>query len=102
MPREQINHPPMLEPTKDNPAHPPGRTVWQDPILEINWHPDRDGSGHVQISLDMDVATLVEHIEISNGATRTAMYTPPLTRDEINKLIRTLRRARDQAYGQDA
>jgi hypothetical protein len=30
------------------------------------------------------------------------MYSDELSRDDLNKLIRALRRARDQAYGQDA
>jgi hypothetical protein len=29
-------------------------------------------------------------------------YLPPLSRQQLNKLIETLRRARDQAYGKDA
>lgn len=34
--------------------------------------------------------------------TRTWVWTDELTRTELNKLIRTLRRARDDAYGSDA
>lgn len=30
------------------------------------------------------------------------VFTEPMTRREVNKLIRVLRRARDQAYGEDA
>lgn len=33
---------------------------------------------------------------------RAAVVTEPLTRDQINALIKTLRRARDSAYGADA
>lgn len=32
----------------------------------------------------------------------TTVFSVPLTRNEINKLIRVLRRARDQAFGEDA
>lgn len=34
-------------------------------------------------------------------AERATVISDPFTRDEINKLIRTLRRARDQAFGAD-
>jgi hypothetical protein len=33
---------------------------------------------------------------------KVTIYTQPLNRGQINKLIRVLRRARDQAYGEDA
>lgn len=32
----------------------------------------------------------------------STVFTEPMTRTEINKMIRALRRARDQAYGEDA
>lgn len=100
MPREQINFPQLVEPTPDYPATPAqGITAWRDPALHVSWHPD----SHVQIAVEMDLSYAQMAIESpTNGeAERTEVFVPPLTRNELNKLIRVLRRARDQAYGAD-
>lgn len=105
MPREQINYPPELVPTAEYPASPRGRTSWRDPALHVSWWPaDKDDMpGHVQVYLDTDNTQLVDLIGEADPAKSllTSVYTPQLTRAEINKLIQTLRRARDQAYGAD-
>lgn len=100
MPREQINHPPLCEPTPEWPATPaPGIRAWRDASLHVSWRPD----SHVQIAVEMDVAYAQMAVDAPTDgeAARTEVFVPPLTREEINKLIRTLRRARDQAYGRD-
>lgn len=100
MPREQINFPQLLEPTKDCPATPaPGIKVWRDPALHVSWHP----GSHVQIAVEMDVsyARMAVEAPTDGEAERTEVFVPPLTRDELNKLIRALRKARDSAYGRD-
>lgn len=57
----------------------------------------------MQVALEADVSYLTFAVETPNGETsdRTLLYTPVLSRAEINKLIRTLKRARDKAYGAD-
>jgi len=89
-----------------------------DPSMRarVTWRSDPDGDGHVQ------VATLREpHITCtSTGDSGTSVTTNPsspsitsvtqqdsgwyvdLSREQINRLIRVLRRARDAAYGADA
>jgi hypothetical protein len=105
MPREQINYPPLLEQTNDNPAVPPGHKdgdVWRDSALHVGWHADVDGGGHVQVALESDLSYLRMALDSPNETEgRTSMYTPVLNRAELNKLIRTLKRARDAAYGRD-
>lgn len=74
---------------------------------EVSWRPDRDGdgSGHVQI------ATTNQHSPFrwemlpddkgEQGGKLDGWFVT-LDRDGINRLIRSLRRARDAAYGADA
>lgn len=38
---------------------------------------------------------------LDNSVSHTSIFTPALNRSEINKLIRSLRTARDKAYGRD-
>lgn len=100
MPREQINFPPLLEPTPESPATPAhGIKAWRDASLHVSWHPD----SHVQIAVEMDVsyAQLAVDTPTDGEAARTEVFVPPLSRGELNKLIRVLRRARDQAFGAD-
>lgn len=80
----------------------------QDPIVNVNWLKSDVGTGHVQISIDVPMAAMYEATDTNRAATGDAVassslvWTPPLERDEINKMIRALRHARDQALGADA
>jgi hypothetical protein len=108
MPREQINFPSTkmlmindrgeereIEPGAELPD---GSKLVADPELSVSWMPD----GHVQVSINME-AEFIKHLStgMTEGATHNAVYTPSLSRQEINKLIRVLRLARDKAYGRD-
>ena len=63
-----------------------------DIALEVSWSRD----GHVQLATkNLDDTTPLVPSSGGNG-----WYMTP-TRHQINELIRTLRRARDQAYGRD-
>lgn len=101
MPREQINYP-QTRPTVAT-FHESGTVKTEtDAALHVSWN--RDGQ-HVQLCLEVDVhyAQLAADEPNANEArTRTELWTPVLSRQDINKLIRTLRRARDTAYGADA
>jgi hypothetical protein len=104
MPREQINFPPLLEQTEDYPAAPPGRDGegWRDSALHVGWQAGSDAIGHVQVALESDLSYLRMALDSPNEADgRTSMYSPVLTRIEINRMIKMLRRARDAAYGKD-
>lgn len=106
MPREQINYPAPLAPSQDWDGTPPPvhGEAWPEPELNVSWNKAGDyGQGHVQVSLLLPAA-YVEHLA-SEAATSEASgvgaFSPALPRDEVNRLIRVLRQARDQAYGRD-
>jgi hypothetical protein len=94
MPKEQINHPQQV--TSDSPQ---GYTT-TSPTLHVGWN----RAGWVQVSIATDTSSLARLVEDAqkHGESEPAIYTDELSRDEINRLIRTLRKARDQAYGADA
>lgn len=115
MPREQINYPAPFEPrctcgenaACSNCPPPIHGEAWPEPELSVSWNKAGDyGPGHVQVSLLLPAGYL-KHLATSLQSADTPVpsgigaYSPALPRDELNKLIRTLRRARDQAYGAD-
>lgn len=115
MPREQINYPKaatgtlMLEGilsdtggtatiAPDSPLS--GEVVTRcAPVVHVGWQKD----GWVQVAIEGDVSYFRFAAEHPDGETsdRSTVYVDPMSRDEINKLIRTLRRARDQVFGRD-
>lgn len=99
MPREQINYPAaVMETGADGGA--PSVIKAAGPALHVSWH--ASPAGTVQIRFDANPDFIQEAADFPDPETgRSAMYTDELTRAEINKMIRTLRRARDQAYGKD-
>jgi|SRR5882757_5037150 len=105
MPREQINFPAPFEPVPDGCVPPPIHgEAWPEPELSVSWNKAGDyGSGHVQVSLLLPGA-YVKHLAAESADPETAAvgaFSPALPRDQVNRLIRTLRQARDQAYGRD-
>lgn len=102
MPKEQINFP---EAQQTHAAVMDGgvvteqsTTTYTDPAVHVNWHAaGTDRGGHVQVSLECDRS----YYEQFPDEVRGERYSPVLSRSEVNKLIRILRRARDQAYGRD-
>lgn len=113
MPREQINYGTVLVkpdddlswwPTDENGTAVPVADLAHGIIGDSNLHVTWTRGAHVQVALEVSVAYAQLAAETPNGETcsdMTMLYTPVLKRDEINKLIRTLRRARDAAYGPD-
>lgn len=57
--------------------------------LSVVWGRD---SQSIQVALDRGIV----------GGKYTTLFSDVLTRNEVNKMIRVLRRARDAAYGSDA
>lgn len=125
MPKERINHfaeqitLPEVEPVHHNCA-PGGCTGTCDVVAEtwptvyVRW----GAGGHDKLDISNVQIVLAEHekplwkdwLETDPWGQETAFPAPPvkrevysavLTRSEINKLIKVLRRARDQAYGVD-
>ena len=114
MPREQINFPSSIAVVIDDRGNeleyqvgadvPPGSSVHPDPALHVHWQPANVeyGTGHVQLSVEMEADFFrARAANLHESVTSTSIFTPALTRAEINKLIRSLRVARDKAYGRD-
>lgn len=104
MPREQINYPSPSIP-RDPDAPEDCDEMWTDAALHVHWGSgfDENITSSVQIAFEADPVYLrfaAEHAG-DNETARPVLFSPTLERSEINKLIRTLRRARDQAYGRD-
>lgn len=102
MPREQINFPEVQEihsGSCDGKGNSEQRVEkYTDPAVHVNWHSaGTDHGGHVQVSLECDRS----YFEKFPDEERGDRYSPVLTRSDVNKLIRILKRARDQAYGKD-
>lgn len=79
-----------------------GEVLREDPSLEVTWNRD---AGWVQVSYvapnEFWDQFQKDHIPGPHGDGYQSVATPVLTRKEINDMIRTLRRARDAAYGRD-
>lgn len=100
MPREQINYPHEPEPgtqvSKLDGCGPPDPCL--EPTLHVGW---RKGS-YIQVSIEADGSYFRFATENPDTTTdRSTVYSEPLSRQEINKMIRSLRRARDQVFGCD-
>lgn len=114
MPKEQINRQKRYKvvvgavPDKDGLMTSGEEFDGQDPIVNVNWLKSDVGAGHVQISIDVPMISIYEAADANRAAvgdgvaSSSLVWTPPLERDEINKMIRILRHARDQALGADA
>lgn len=81
-------------------ATPEGATVQEMPSLDVTW---RGENGWVQIGIEApsDWWDRFEESRKSAEQSHFGVYTEVLTRDEINDMIRTLRRARNAVYGSD-
>ena len=105
MPKIQVNYPREVEVCTGGTNEPTTTETVMDPILNVNWRNSTDGTGHVQLSLDVSLRSARMALESPNGLMvvgSTLLYTPVLERSEVNSLIRALRKARDAAYGADA
>lgn len=78
---------------------PEGHTIREQPSLDVSWN--RDGEWvQVGFSAPNDWWARLNDIPEPVPGHR-AVFTDVLSRQEINHMIRTLRRARDAAYGAD-
>jgi hypothetical protein len=101
VPREQINYPGALWERDESGES--KQLAPADPALHVVWTRDH---AHVQVGFEFDRAVMKEHLGHASGedwigADRAVFYTGNLNREEINNAIRTLRRARNAAYGAD-
>jgi|SRR5882672_9775225 len=109
MPREQINYPDLEVLNKDGSNTPPIHgEAWREPALHVSWLAQHDENtepvgGHVQVAFEADPVYLrfaADHIS-DPRTNRSLVYSSVLTRNEINRMIRALKRARDQVHGRD-
>jgi len=80
---------------------PEGGSSHTTPQVELNWSREHE---HVQVSIEFareDWIAIAKELEDAPEVSRKAIFSPGLSRYQINKLIRTLRRARDAAFGVD-
>jgi len=80
--------------------------VWQRPLDGLSLPPGEDPSGAVQVEIILnptDMRHRIDHVAAypEDLEAFARFFTEPLTRHQINHLIRTLKRARDAAYGAD-
>lgn len=108
MPKEQINYPLWRKTLHGLPGlsgSDEGATADIDPVLMVRWHDGSAVEGHVQLSIVRQETQLWKDFEEAEswppGNSTSERYSPVLSREEINRLIKTLRRARDSAYGHD-
>lgn len=79
-----------------------GHTLHEDPRLHIHWDPN---SG-VQFSLEIELHQIEERLaelEKEGGVPpySVSFYTPCVSRDEVQKVIRQTKRARNSVFGAD-
>lgn len=106
MPREKINHAAPFTPVPDDCVAPAVHgESWPEPEVHVQWtHEGDHGFGHSQVGIDLPrgyVLHLAEELERRPDAPSVMAFSPVLERRELNRLIQTARRARDQAYGRD-
>lgn len=86
------------------------RRVTREPNVEVVWTRQgenprpayEDPEGWVQIGLDIDKVDLEDRLRYDDDSiSARTFYTDKLTRHQINEMIRTLKRARNAAYGSD-
>jgi hypothetical protein len=111
MPKEQINFAHWRKMLHGLPGLPglrgsdEGATAEMDDILYVRWHDGSQVKGYVQLTVVSHEPQPWEDYEGADcwppNNTATERFLPPLSRDELNRLIRVLRRARDSAFGRD-
>lgn len=102
MPKEQINYPRIRQVLQDGASItlPVASEVSDDVCVSVGWN----RSGWVQVTLETPTKHLAQVLAsyANDNVGDAVVYSETLSREEVNKLIRTLRKARDQAYGSDA
>jgi hypothetical protein len=112
MPREQITTPERAEIYLDRDGYElqtdPGVTILADTKLyggerlSIHWGPNGIiGESNVQLAIGLESDLVKARAATYDTETLVSFFTPALSRSEINHLIRSLRKARDQVHGRD-
>lgn len=104
MPKEQINRPKpheVISASKAGDEYTETRETHTDPAVWVAWDRDREtDAGHVQLTVSCGYG-YVKDLVAAEWGSDVLVSSGGLSRSEVNKLIATLRRARDQAYGKD-
>ena len=107
MPKERISRSIPTEMPEDGVLH-----ADDGVYVSLHWGGgmSRSHEGDIQISLDVDIQRLKDmldehargiHYSDTDHSDRVLLFSNVLTRDEVQRLIRTARRARDAAFGKD-
>lgn len=94
-----------LPPNTEAARYPSVEVVWTRPEERAPVAYDEDPEGFVQIGMMLDMVDMrntlrYDDLNDPNLKAKT-FYTGSLTRGQINQMIRTLKRARDAAFGTD-
>jgi hypothetical protein len=84
-----------------DPTIPSGATITEETSLDIKWNRD---VGWVQMCMVVPREkwmSMVDEVKEHENAQSLSVYVDTLSRHEINTMIKTLRRARDAAFGAD-
>lgn len=94
-----------LPPDTQAAQYPSVELVWTRPSERTPLTDSGDPEGFVQLGMIMDMVDLkntLRHGDLDDPNLRSkTFYTRALTRHQINEMIRTLKRARDAAFGAD-
>src|SRR5438045_1580339 len=74
------------------------------PLAHVGWFHSADGAGWVQVMLECDTQMLQDLLTDTAGREidgKVMIYSETVDRDDANRFIRFMRKARDQAYGRD-
>lgn len=96
MPREQINYRQIVTENAGTPNE--IHTERPTTCVHVGWN----RAGWVQVSLALPSVELAKWTASLSDDPEPSLFSEVLTRDDVNKMIRALRKARDQAYGSDA
>jgi hypothetical protein len=95
MPKEKINYPPYIE----------GPDGALSPGAEITIHWSSGEPRHAQIGFEFDVGNMLAYLTRlrvdSPMDSRATFYTSELSRDDLQRMIRAGKRARDAVFGAD-
>ena len=97
MPKTKINYPTAQVEIADGSTPPDsGHNIGNGATVQVGWNKE---AAWVQVGFEVNVGYARFAAESPTSPGRTTMWTPILTDDEIDKLIKALRKAKRQTSG---
>ena len=103
MPKEYLLNPQPLKTYYDLDGGNPHDAPWVEPVFGINWMNGNDGNSHAQFFVTLDrkqIEAIMSSEEHDIDGTIT-IYSDTLSRYELNRDVKNLRKVRDQVHGAD-